>query len=486
MDRFKAFIHRLRTWRLWFFVVLLIAGALAKANHDVFPSSFWLLTILLIVTVGVSQWLTSYREIQDPKIKRVRNVAEWSLSVALFLNLAYHAFVSRGMSSRTQLEAQREARSEEAEQRRQHAAEIRRKDAESQRLILDGVKSANESKAKADAAAANRAAHERGLIKTARESGVPLPRNVSKGLGAGPAPAVTLPPLQLAGSVEQEAALADIEIKNVETPAEFLERHSFWLFLFGLAEPFLAILGGAYFLTKLHEDKDGNGWPDWTDRMIESGQVTIEDLQARFGHRWGLKKALAKASAALPQRPMIGNLTNRPKFVSDGSDNAQSNDADKGVKNAPLPDPPENHPHADSDFGIRKTADFGHRKPSDFGIRKVSEKIIRKPSEKSAKKPSEKSTGRAERVGKNWRVLGVTLPDVKDARYEGKPRTGVVNVRPFPPPARGGSKYICNIGKRDLAELAAMPEADRFAKVRDKIEAAKVHKSEKEFGEDSD
>lgn len=119
----------------------------------------------------------------------------------------------------------------------------------------------------------------------------------------------------------------------------------------------------------------------------------------------------------------------------------------------------------------RLTAQKGHykTKPADSG------QTVRKNRPHA---DSEKVSGKAIQEGNHWRVLGITLPDVPEIRYEGKPSRGVINIIPIGGQTHG---YLANLGKKELAHLATLPEPERFQYVRDKIAGAIVRKSEREF-----
>jgi hypothetical protein len=81
----------------------------------------------------------------------------------------------------------------------------------------------------------------------------------------------------------------------------------------------------------------------------------------------------------------------------------------------------------------------------------------------------------AVREGNCWRVLGRLLPDLSDVRYTGKPKKTVIEVW------TQEGQYLCQFGKRELERSDELPQDARFAKIEDKIEAAKVRQSEREF-----
>lgn len=433
-------------WKLWTFIVLLPAVALAIANHKVFPDAFWLLLVLLCVTVGVSQWMQSYSDIDDDEVKQIRQWVEFGLAFALFANLAYHAYFARGVSEREQGLAELHA-----EQDREQAREQARLDAENKRKLAEKEADERLTRAEAEKAAAEakREANEAWKLDRFRRAGGQLVGGIRR---ATP----TVSPSPIAGSSPVPSPVSSpkteidmvpkTEIVPVEPVAVFRARHSFWLFLFGIFETAIAVLGGAFFLTKLHQDSDKNGLPDWMDRALASGRMTMEQLRTEYGRRF--KRAFTDKSASLPSPAPRANF-----------------DAGSVRKNRPEPSEKpsgENRPDADSCEPSEK--------PSG-----ESRKTTRK---KASGQSQEESSGAPIWEGNRWRVLGVTLPDVEGVRYEGRWKRGCINVIPTEGETHG---YLANLGKRELAELAAMSEAERFSIVRDKIEAAKVRASERAF-----
>lgn len=402
-------------WKLWTFIVLLPAVALAIANHGVFPDAFALLLVLLCVTVGVSQWMASYRGIPDEEMARRRKIIEYGLALTLFANLAYHAYFARGVSERDQ-----GIREQRVEEDREQA----RLDAENKRNLAEKAADAALRKAEAEKALADKKREdaEAGKLYQFRRAGGQLVSTARR----QNTPAFPSPTLVPTAEISAPVAVARTGIAKVETVAEFRKRHSFWLFIFGILETAIAVIGGAYFLTKLHEDADHNGLPDWMDRALASGRTTMDELRAEYSRRF--RRAFPDGSASLPAQPIRGNFDARP--------NAQTVRASRPKVSA------RNRPHADS------------------------------------QKPSGELSGKPVRQGNHWIVLGVTLPDVPGVRYEGKPKRGVVNVVPTDGGAHG---YVANLGKRELARLAGMSEPERFAIVADKIEAARARASERAF-----
>jgi hypothetical protein len=87
---------------LYIFVVLLPAVIVGVSNYVVFPDSFLMATIMLIVTIGVSAVFTWQSGDATPRVSRYCLCADFVIAVILGLNLAGHWILSREVSAAKQ------------------------------------------------------------------------------------------------------------------------------------------------------------------------------------------------------------------------------------------------------------------------------------------------------------------------------------------------------------------------------------------------
>lgn len=112
-----------------------------------------------------------------------------------------------------------------------------------------------------------------------------------------------------------------------------------------------------------------------------------------------------------------------------------------------------------------------------------SQKVSARTPAKVSVKLSAELSGKPRRVGRNWEVLGVLLPDIPGVRYEGKPKRGSIDIRPT---EGDGKSYVASLGKKDLARSKTLDQATWFQFVRDKVAAGQTRRSERAFAREGD
>lgn len=237
-----------RAWSLWALIVFAPAVAIAISTYYVFPESFKIIAIMLVISVGVSAWILRNSDEPLAQIRRFGLHVKFALAFVLFLNLAVHVQVSRELSAANHSRAERH----EEEDREQD-----RKDKEARR-----------DKLKADAKATELAAAT-GLVEQTRK--------MNYGLKVGQRKSVDLPAVAEA-SVDPLAAPTAQSVTAqhvVTTPEDVRNSWSGWMFTLAIIESLIAVVGGARLMVMLHWDADGNDVPDWMEKL------SPEDLWAR-------------------------------------------------------------------------------------------------------------------------------------------------------------------------------------------------------------
>ena len=427
-------------WKLWISIILIPAIALSVAIYVSLSSegSYMVagvsggvafLWILLVIEVGVSHWMQSYSGIEDAEMSSIRSVVEYALAFCLFLNLAYHAFYARGI-------AERENGMKElyVEQDRSQAM----RDREFHRLKEISIVEADRLRAERDklSAEAKKENSEAWKLTQLRRAG----GRVYGGLAVKPTPPI---PTDIATSVPQSPAMPSATtMPPLESVADFRRRHSFWLFMFGIVGTGFAVLGGSYFLTKLHLDTDANGLPDWMDRAVGSGKASVESLRNRYAGKFNFPADDdATASASLPQSRIVGFA---PKSLENDS-------GDAFVPIECLVSP----------YGATSGDTLERGKAT--------------PVRRHSGVASEGDLPRRE--GNHWIVIGYSMPDIPRIRWKGNRRKSRIEAREL-----SGDGYLCCFGKKRLDEMSAFPDEKRFKTIASIVRDAILKKEKKNNG----
>lgn len=232
-----------RAWSLWGLIVFAPAVAIAISTYYVFPESFKIIGIMLIISVGVSAWILRNSDEPDAQIRRFGLNVKFALAFVLFLNLAVHVQVSRELSA---------ANHSRVERHEEEDREQARKDQEARRKALEA-----EAKTKELTATA-------GLVEQTRKMNYGLKPSARIAAPVVSSPAESpLDPLAVPPAKTEPAKT----IAAMVTPDDVRNGWSGWMFALAIIESLIAVVGGARLMVMLHWDADGNGIPDWMQKL---------------------------------------------------------------------------------------------------------------------------------------------------------------------------------------------------------------------------
>lgn len=107
------------------FVVFLPALIVGISNFSVFPDSWWVATLMLVVTAGVAGVFTYFSGDATPKISRYCILADIAICAILCVNLGGHWILAREVSAARQGVTERHGEEDREEKRRADEAERR-------------------------------------------------------------------------------------------------------------------------------------------------------------------------------------------------------------------------------------------------------------------------------------------------------------------------------------------------------------------------
>lgn len=206
-------------WLMWVVVVLLPAIAVGLSNKKVFPSSFWLATILLAVSVCASAIILYYADKADPSIGWYCVVVEGLLSITIFINLGSHFQLSREIDESITITQDRHAEEDRSDLRRKEQSQ---------------------------------------KYQDCLEEFGRLQRNLPAKKRSGEIPCQ---------QPQEPASLA--KSKQVQTRESVLESWNEPLTWLAFLEAGIAILGGFGLGIAWRIDRDKNGVPDWIERQAK-------------------------------------------------------------------------------------------------------------------------------------------------------------------------------------------------------------------------
>lgn len=367
-------------WLMWAVVVLLPAIAVGLSNKKVFPSSFWLATILLAVSVLASAIILYYADKADRTIGWYCVVVEGLLSIVIFINLGSHFQLGREIdetitaTTDRHIEEDREEKRKEAESRRKKITD----QAEKERL---------DSQAKLL----------RSLPRDRRYLPTPVP----------PSEIEPFKPVQ-----SEKPALVPIRTREVV----LLEWNPLLTWL-AFLEAGIAILGGFGLGIAWRIDRDKNGVPDWIERQAKRmPKKQFEQVYPQYAGR-NLAHPEIENSGQNPDNPLPFSPTIRGFLRDESPENRPKNDPKKppeiARKNRPKNDPlagSENRPtESPEEWGNF----WGEKFPVIDGVRwegKPDKKVV----ECWTKNEQRKFLGQFSRRGENkFSDLSKNLPERK-------------------------------------------------------------------------
>jgi hypothetical protein len=256
----------MRKLLIYGFTVLLPVIMVGISNYHVFPDAFWIATLMLGVTAGVSGVFSYFSGDATPKVRRYCIIADIVICAVLCVNLGGHWILSREVSAAKQGVVERHAEQDRDDARKTAEAErqiaIKKADAE---LAANNTKLAN---AEARRLARLPLAERRSVLAAA----TPEPT-------AAPTQKIIITPMSL---VPPGSATAPIVPKL--TPEQV--RENWWWFLTGLAiaECAVSVLAGCILSGVWQWDRNHNGIPDHLEKAVSDGFARLAAL-AKDGQR---------------------------------------------------------------------------------------------------------------------------------------------------------------------------------------------------------
>lgn len=236
-------------WVLWALVVLLPALAIAYSTWHVFRDAFPIISLLLVISVGVSAWTVVQSDEPDTRLRQAGLAAKFALAVIGFLNLGAHVQIAREMSG---------AKEGIVERHTEEDREQARLDAQARRDKLVAEARAAEIAAQKDA------------MRAEAYLNNSLPVRQRKRTVTVTATPTSDPLAPAAISTPAVGAVASI------SPDKVREGWSWWVFFLTIIESFVAVVGGAALLVMRHWDGNGNNVADWIERLPK------EEVKRRF------------------------------------------------------------------------------------------------------------------------------------------------------------------------------------------------------------
>jgi hypothetical protein len=239
----------MRKLLIYTFTVFLPALCVGISNYSVFPDSFLIATIMLVIAAGVAGVFTYFSGDAMPAIRRYCVIADIAICAVLCFNLGGHWILSREVSAARQGVVERHTEEDRADAR---------KTADTERQIA--LKKADAELADKQAKAAN--AERRRLAQ------LPVSERRSI-LPAAPTPEPTqtplIAPMSLVAPGAAVAAIAPVTIPRL-TPEQV--RANWWAFLTGLAiaECAVSVLAGVILSAVWQWDRNHDGIPDHLQR----------------------------------------------------------------------------------------------------------------------------------------------------------------------------------------------------------------------------
>lgn len=224
--------------------VVLAAIAVGISNYYVFYDSFWMATILLIMTVGVAAVTAYYSGDATEKIRRYCIVFHLVIGVFLCINLASHFVLAREVSA-----ALEGVESRHTEEDRQEG--FKQADAERQAKLIAEQRALEEARQRAlRAEAAKLNAMRRMGYRGDGVAVLPPP---------APAPTIEAPKIEVS-----EAPRAKREEKHVtpKSPEQIRREWNAWLTFWAFADVFASVIGGLILAGRWEWDRNRDGIPD--------------------------------------------------------------------------------------------------------------------------------------------------------------------------------------------------------------------------------
>jgi hypothetical protein len=227
--------------------VLAAAIGVGISNYYVFYDSFWMATILLVITVGVAAVAAYYSGDATPKVRHYCIIFHLVIGAVLCVNLASHFVLSRQISA-----AKENVEDRHNEENRQD--EFKQRDADRQaRLIAEqrALEEARQRALRADAARLN------AMRRMGYYGGYTAPQQA-----AAPAPTLAVETAVVPVKREEKPAI-------LKSPEQLQREWNPWLTFWAFADVFISVLGGLILAGRWEWDRDHDGVADHLQKPNE-------------------------------------------------------------------------------------------------------------------------------------------------------------------------------------------------------------------------
>jgi hypothetical protein len=243
----------------YIFCVLVPAGIVAVANHNVFPDSSWIALGMIVVTCGVAAIFSIASSFATRKVRRYVLIALLCLGIVLSANVAVHWLLSREVSGAKQAVEARHIEEDRDNTRRKEESERQKGLLEAQRDFL---------KAQGDLAKseAQRLRMEAVRNDSARRLGV-LPRSAGS-VPASPASALVPGPIVAAHDNPPPTPAAIATAQAVLTVAQVMAKWNTILLWMAIADLFSSVVAFGILALVWEWDLNRNGIPDHLERLF--------------------------------------------------------------------------------------------------------------------------------------------------------------------------------------------------------------------------
>jgi len=235
---------------LYGFCVFLPAVAVGISNYYVFRDSFWMATMMLLITMGIAAIFTYYSDRAIWRVRRFCVLADLAICVILCINLGSHWALAREVSG---------AKESVVERHTEEDREEARKNAEADRLAKLTAEQRELTKQQGELAKQESQRFRNEAIRndSARRLGV-IPRQLNPFSRTAPAPAATIAPTigptsAPGGKKQTEPTLTPEEIRTNWNP---------FLTILAYVECLVSVLAGGILAVVWEWDRNRNGIPD--------------------------------------------------------------------------------------------------------------------------------------------------------------------------------------------------------------------------------
>lgn len=236
--------------------VLAAAIGVGVSNYYVFYDSFWMATILLIITVGVAAVAAYYSGDATPKVRHYCIIFHLVIGAVLCVNLASHFVLSRQISA-----AKENVEDRHNEENRQD--EFKQRDADRQAKLMAEQRALEDAKQKALRA---EAAKLNAMRRMGYYGGYAAPEQVA------PTPAPTIATEAAAAPVKREE-----KPEAAKSPEQLQREWNPWLTFWAFADVFISVLGGLILAGRWEWDRNHDGIAD--DQQVPGVTIPAQPIE---------------------------------------------------------------------------------------------------------------------------------------------------------------------------------------------------------------